>query len=68
MSGAKTRVFPHNDMIELQKILQEVTESGTWDKIMIVVEGIYSMEVELSSFAMLMVLRVKWPISPKLSD
>ena len=48
-SRAKVRPFTHNDMNELDRILASATSRGRsngqpWRKIIIVVEGIYSME------------------------
>jgi len=51
-SGAAIRIFRHNDMKELEKILREAIIMGRprtrrpWKKIMVIVEGIYSMEGE----------------------
>ncbi|KAJ6225307.1 hypothetical protein RDWZM_003852 [Blomia tropicalis] len=57
LSGAKVRVFKHNDMQHLEKLLKEAVIQGQptpngfgrkcvqpWKKIIIIVEGIYSME------------------------
>ncbi|XP_004559826.1 serine palmitoyltransferase 3 [Maylandia zebra] len=50
LSGATIRVFKHNNMQSLEKMLKEAVCSGQprthrpWKKILIVVEGIYSME------------------------
>ncbi|KAI8376264.1 pyridoxal phosphate-dependent transferase [Radiomyces spectabilis] len=50
LSGASIRVFKHNNMIDLQQLLREVISQGQprthrpWKKIMIIVEGLYSME------------------------
>ncbi|KAI1326008.1 PLP-dependent transferase [Xylariaceae sp. FL0255] len=50
LSGAVIRSFPHNDMIELEKKLREAIAQGQprthrpWKKILVAVEGLYSME------------------------
>uniref|UniRef100_H2YZY6 serine C-palmitoyltransferase n=1 Tax=Ciona savignyi TaxID=51511 RepID=H2YZY6_CIOSA len=50
ISGATIRVFKHNDMKDLEKILRHSIVEGhprtyrSWKKILIIVEGIYSME------------------------
>ncbi|XP_014218447.1 serine palmitoyltransferase 2 isoform X2 [Copidosoma floridanum] len=50
LSGATTRVFKHNDVKHLEECLKRAISSGqpgtgeSWKKIVIVVEGIYSME------------------------
>ena len=51
-SGASIRIFRHNDTVHLEEILREAIVMGRprtrrpWNKIMVVVEGIYSMEGE----------------------
>ncbi|EER03642.1 serine palmitoyltransferase, putative [Perkinsus marinus ATCC 50983] len=45
-SNAKVIVFKHNNMHDLEKILDRETRSGKWAKIVILVEGIFSMEGE----------------------
>jgi len=51
-SGASIRTFRHNDTTHLEEILKEAIVMGRprtrrpWNKIMVVVEGIYSMEGE----------------------
>ncbi|KAF4727570.1 serine palmitoyltransferase, long chain base subunit, partial [Perkinsus olseni] len=45
-SSAKVIGFKHNNMHDLEKILDRETRSGKWAKIVILVEGIYSMEGE----------------------
>ena len=51
-SGAAIRVFRHNDMEHLDEIVREAIVMGRpktrrpWNKILVVVEGIYSMEGE----------------------
>lgn len=51
-SGAAIRIFRHNDMEHLEEILREAIVMGRprtrrpWNKIMCIVEGIYSMEGE----------------------
>ena len=50
-SNAEVRVFKHNDMVDLKKKLEELKEKGNKNgeqpkKVMVVVEGLYSMEGE----------------------
>jgi serine palmitoyltransferase len=51
-SGAAIRIFRHNDMAHLESILRETVVMGRprtrrpWNKILVIVEGIYSMEGE----------------------
>jgi serine palmitoyltransferase len=57
VSGAQTVVFKHNDPEDLEKQLRKMISQGyvsepgahsrPWDKIIVVVEGIYSMEGEV---------------------
>ncbi|KAI9494136.1 pyridoxal phosphate-dependent transferase [Zychaea mexicana] len=50
LSGASIRVFKHNNMGDLRNLLREVISQGQprthrpWKKIMVIVEGLYSME------------------------
>ncbi len=52
-SPAKIMMFHHNDMVHLEKVIREAIAMGQprtrrpWTKILIVVEGIYSMEGEI---------------------
>ena len=48
-SGCKVQPFAHNDMEHLEAVLRHATEYGqpsgqSWRKIIIMIEGIYSME------------------------
>ena len=51
-SGASIRIFRHNDMAHLEETLREAIIMGRprtrrpWNKILVIVEGIYSMEGE----------------------
>ncbi|KAG0794266.1 hypothetical protein G6F21_002993 [Rhizopus arrhizus] len=50
LSGASVRVFKHNNMDDLRELLREVISQGQprthrpWRKILVIVEGLYSME------------------------
>src|SRR5581483_7362189 len=44
LSGAKIRVFAHNDLNDLEKILKWATEKKSESKILIVTESIFSMD------------------------
>ena len=50
LSGASVRVFKHNNMDDLRELLREVISQGQprthrpWKKILVIVEGLYSME------------------------
>ncbi|CAM9452175.1 unnamed protein product [Heterosigma akashiwo] len=52
-SGAKIRTFPHNDAEALGEVLREAIALGQprtrrpWKKVLVMVEGIYSMEGEI---------------------
>uniref|UniRef100_M4DSS4 Aminotransferase class I/classII large domain-containing protein n=1 Tax=Brassica campestris TaxID=3711 RepID=M4DSS4_BRACM len=51
-SGANIRIFQHNKPSHLERILREIAERQTkthkpWKKIIVIVEGIYSMEGEI---------------------
>lgn len=63
MSGAVIKIFKHNDMEALEKLLREQISQGQprthrpWKKIMVVVEGLYSMEGTMCNLPRLIVLR-----------
>lgn len=65
-SGAAVRAFKHNDMDELEKLIREQIVLGQpktnrpWKKILIVVEGLYSMEGTLCNLPVLVELKKKY--------
>ena len=54
-SGATVRVFRHNDEFDLERILREAIVGGQpltrrpWRKILVILEGVYSMEGEIAN-------------------
>uniref|UniRef100_A0A8C2DLB0 serine C-palmitoyltransferase n=1 Tax=Cyprinus carpio TaxID=7962 RepID=A0A8C2DLB0_CYPCA len=66
LSGATIRVFKHNNMQSLEKLLKEAICSGQprthrgWKKILIMVEGIYSMEGSLVRLPEILALKKKY--------
>ncbi|XP_056616578.1 serine palmitoyltransferase 3 [Triplophysa dalaica] len=66
LSGATIRVFKHNNMQSLEKMLKEAVCSGqprthrSWKKILIMVEGIYSMEGSLIRLPEILALKKKY--------
>ncbi|CAK0781260.1 hypothetical protein CVIRNUC_005327 [Coccomyxa viridis] len=65
-SGAKVKVFAHNDVEHLESVLRRAIAEGQprihrpWKKILIVVEGIYSMEGEMANLAGIVALKKKY--------
>jgi len=65
-SGAKIKVFEHNDMKDLDKKIRSAIIDGQprthrpWKKILIVVEGIYSMEGELCKLKDIVEIKKKY--------
>lgn len=66
-SGAKVRVFPHNDVGGLERVLRESIVEGLdgdgkkgWRRIWIVVEGMYSMEGETCKLADIVRIKKKY--------
>lgn len=63
LSGASIRVFKHNNMDSLRALLREVISQGQprthrpWKKIMVIVEGLYSMEGSIVNLPALVQLR-----------
>ncbi|KAF8895847.1 serine palmitoyltransferase 2 [Gymnopilus junonius] len=66
ISGANVRMFKHNDMKNLESLLREVISQGQpkthrpWKKILVIVEGLYSMEGTLVNLPALMDLKKKY--------
>lgn len=66
MSGAAIKVFKHNNMKNLEKILREQISGGKprtnrpWKKILVVVEGLYSMEGTMCDLPGLLELKDKY--------
>jgi serine palmitoyltransferase len=66
LSGATIRIFKHNDMEGLEKILREAVVNGQprthrpWKKILIIVEGIYSMEGSVPNLVKIVELKKKY--------
>ncbi|KAF8992932.1 serine palmitoyltransferase 2 [Cyathus striatus] len=66
ISGANVRMFKHNDMSSLESLLREVISQGQpkthrpWKKILVIVEGLYSMEGTLVNLPVIMELKKKY--------
>ena len=69
LSGASVRWFKHNDMKALETMLRECISQGQprthrpWKKILVVVEGLYSMEGSLVNLPALIALKRKYKVS-----
>lgn len=67
-SGAAIRVFKHNDADNLEEVLREAIVMGMprtrrpWNKIVIMVEGIYSMEGEYCNLANIVKVKKKYGV------
>lgn len=65
-SGAVIRSFKHNNMIELERVLRDAISQGQprthrpWKKILVVVEGLYSMEGTMCDLPGILVLKNKY--------
>ncbi|KAH9059588.1 pyridoxal phosphate-dependent transferase [Lactarius vividus] len=66
LSGANVRTFKHNDMKSLESLLREVISQGQpkthrpWKTILLVVEGLYSMEGTLVDLPTILELKKKY--------
>ncbi|KAJ7762717.1 pyridoxal phosphate-dependent transferase [Mycena maculata] len=66
LSGANVRMFKHNDMGALESLLREVISQGQpkthrpWKKILLLVEGLYSMEGTLLNLPAIVELKKKY--------
>lgn len=65
-SGAKIKVFQHNDVEDLERVIRKSIVEGQprthrpWKKILIIVEGIYSMEGEICKLKEIVELKKKY--------
>jgi len=65
-SGAKVLVFQHNNIRDLEKLLRNAIAEGQprtrrpWKKIVIIVEGIYSMEGEVCKLPEIIAMKKKY--------
>lgn len=68
ISGAQVRMYKHNDMRELEKLLREVISQGQpkthrpWKKILVVVEGLFSMEGTFCNLPALIELKKRYKV------
>ncbi|KAK7049814.1 serine palmitoyltransferase component [Paramarasmius palmivorus] len=68
-SGVHVRMFKHNDMKNLESLLREVISQGQpkthrpWKKILVIVEGLYSMEGTMCNLPELVQLKQKYKAS-----
>ena len=66
LSGAIIDMFKHNDMRDLERLLREAISQGQprthrpWKKILVVVEGLYSMEGTMCNLPGLVALKKKY--------
>ncbi|KAE8600922.1 hypothetical protein XENTR_v10013457 [Xenopus tropicalis] len=66
LSGATIRIFKHNNMQNLEKQLRDAVVNGqprthrAWKKILILVEGIYSMEGSIARLPEIVALKKKY--------
>ncbi|KAG2134121.1 pyridoxal phosphate-dependent transferase [Suillus clintonianus] len=65
-SGAQVRMFKHNDMSSLESLLREVISQGQpkshrpWKKVLVIVEGLYSMEGTVVNLPKIVELKQKY--------
>ena len=66
LSGAMIEMYKHNNMKDLERVLREVISQGQprthrpWKKILVVVEGLYSMEGNMCNLPGLIALKKKY--------
>lgn len=69
LSGAMIEMFKHNDVKDLERVLREVISQGQprthrpWKKILLVVEGLYSMEGSMCNLPGIIALKKKYKFS-----
>jgi glycine C-acetyltransferase/8-amino-7-oxononanoate synthase len=59
LSGAKVEIYPHNDMVALERMLSEATKqrSGRW---LIVTDGVFSMDGDMAPLKDLVALKERF--------
>ena len=68
LSGASVRMFKHNNMKAFETLLREVISQGQpkthrpWKKILVIVEGLYSMEGSMVDLPKLIELKEKYKV------
>jgi serine palmitoyltransferase len=68
LSGANVRTFKHNSMESLESLLREVISQGQpkthrpWKNILLIVEGLYSMEGTLVNLPGILELKKKYKV------
>jgi len=66
LSGATIKVFKHNDVEALETLLREMISQGQprthrpWQKILVIVEGLYSMEGSICNLPGILALKKKY--------
>lgn len=66
LSGAVIQSFKHNDMYDLERVLREAISQGQprthrpWKKVLVVVEGLYSMEGTMCDLPGILALKNKY--------
>ncbi|KAM7352795.1 serine palmitoyltransferase long chain base subunit [Cochliomyia hominivorax] len=67
LSGATTKVFKHNNMKDLERVLRQSVVNGNpknggkpWKKILIIVEGVFSMEGSIVRLPEIIALKKKY--------
>ena len=74
LSGATIDMFKHNDMHDLERLLREVISNGQprthrpWKKILVIVEGLYSMEGTMCNLPALVALKKKYKFNLYLDE
>ncbi len=66
LSQAEVRVFPHGDLDCLEKVLRET--ASTQREVLVVVDGIYSMDGDLAPLAELVPLAKRWGATVLVDD
>ncbi|XP_028170141.1 serine palmitoyltransferase 3 [Ostrinia furnacalis] len=57
LARAAVRVFRHNDVRHLERVARKARAEGRWRRIIIVVEGVYSMEGSVAPLAAIVALK-----------
>lgn len=71
ISGASVRMFKHNNMKVLESVLRDAISQGQprthrpWKKILVIVEGLFSMEGTLTNLPAILELKKRYKVREK---
>lgn len=68
LSRAKILVYQHNDMEDLERVAKEAKESGLYKKIMVITDGVFSMDGDLCKLDEIVAIAEKYDLITYVDD